>query len=177
MAASLFLLLAVVLAFTGGGGPWAMIATITLAAAAGTTLPDLDTPLRLPHRNALIHSALPLYVALLDPRTWPVAAGLGFGIGFHLAADLFPGTMRGFATIKFPLLGSIGVFPSYLWIAVHAAANLIGAFIILEQIAPHPVVASTLAATGVLGTAYLLRAQGGIYALTVMTGLGWLLFR
>jgi hypothetical protein len=177
MAASLFLLLAVVLAFAGGSGPWIMIGTIVLAAAAGTRLPDLDTPLRLRHRSALTHGILPLAVALLDHRTWPVAAGLGFGIGFHLAADLFPSTMRGYATIKLPLWGSIGVVPSYLWIAVHAAANLIGGIIMLERIATQRVVAGALAATSVLGAAYLLRAQGGWPALAILALLGWLMTR
>ncbi|CAM3300691.1 MULTISPECIES: hypothetical protein [Sphingomonas] len=177
MAASLFLLLAVILAFAGGSGPWIMIATVAAATAAGTRLPDLDTPLHLQHRSALIHSVLPFYVAMLDLRTWPVAAGLGFGIGFHLAADLFPTTMRGFATIKMPLLGSIGVFASYLWIAVHAAANLVGALIVLERIAADRVAACALGVTAVLGAGYLLRAQGGLYALAAIAGLGWLFLR
>ncbi|WP_336868432.1 hypothetical protein [Sphingomonas sanguinis] len=177
MAAALFLLLAVILAFAGGGGPWMLIATVAAATAAGTRLPDLDTPLQLQHRSALVHSVLPFYIATLDLRTWPVAAGLGFGVGFHLAADLFPGTMRGFATIKMPLVGSIGVFPSYLWIALNAAANMIGALVTLEWIAADRVAACALAATGVLGANYLLRAKGGLYALTVMIGLGWLMLR
>ncbi|MET4897599.1 hypothetical protein RN629_10610 [Sphingomonadaceae bacterium jetA1] len=177
MAASLFILLAVILAFAGGGGPWMLIATVAAATAAGTRLPDLDTPLQLQHRSALIHSVLPFYVALLDNRTWPVAAGLGFGVGFHLAADLFPTTMRGFATIKLPLVGSIGVLPSYLWIGINAAANLVGAFILLERIAPHQVATAALAAIGVLGAAYLFRAQGGLYALTALAGIGWLIVR
>ncbi|WP_230481779.1 hypothetical protein [Sphingomonas sp. Leaf21] len=177
MAASLFLLLAVILAFAGGGGPWMLIATVAAATAAGTRLPDLDTPLQLQHRSALVHSVLPFYVATLDPRTWPVAAGLGFGIGFHLAADMFPGTMRGFATIKLPIWGSIGVLPSYLWIAINAAANLAGAFILLEWIAADRVAACALAAIGVLGASYLLRAQGGLYALAVIAGIGWFLVR
>jgi hypothetical protein len=177
MAASLFLLFAVVMAFTGGSGSWILIATVVLAAAAGTRLPDLDTPLRLGHRSALVHSVLPVAVALLDRRTWPVAAGLGFGIGCHLAADMFPNTMRGFATIKLPLWGSIGAMPSYLWIAANAAANLIGGLVVLDRIAPRQVVAGALAATGVLGVAYLLRAQGGLYALGFLAVLGWLAFR
>ncbi len=154
-----------------------LIATVAAATAAGTRLPDLDTPLQLPHRSALVHSVLPFYVATLDLRTWPVAAGLGFGVGFHLAADLFPGTMRGFATIKIPLIGSIGAFPSYIWIAVNAAANMVGAFVILEWIAADRVAACALAATGVLGASYLLRAQGGLYALGVIAGIGWLIIR
>ncbi|MDQ1230426.1 MULTISPECIES: hypothetical protein [unclassified Sphingomonas] len=177
MAASLFLLIAVVLAFAGGSGPWVLIATVAVATAAGTKLPDLDTPLQLQHRSALIHSILPFYVALFDIRTWGVAAGLGFGVGFHLAADLFPGTMRGFATIKLPIWGSIGVLPSYLWIAINAAANLAGALIVLEWIAADRVAACALAATGVLGASYLLRAQGGLYALAVIVGIGWLIVR
>jgi hypothetical protein len=177
MAPSLFLLLAVILAFTGGDGPWVMIATVVLATAAGTRLPDLDTPLRLGHRSALVHGILPLLVALLDPRTWAVAAGLGFGVGLHLAADLFPRTMRGFATIKLPLWGSIGVFPSYLWIAANAAANMIGGFVVLERIAARQVVAGALAGVGVLGTAYLMRTQGGWCALATMLLIGWLLVR
>ena len=56
MAASLFLLLAVILAFTAGTGPWIIVATVVLATAAGTRLPDLDAPLRLGHRSALLHS-------------------------------------------------------------------------------------------------------------------------
>ena len=177
MAASLFLLIAVVLAFTGGSGPWILIATVVAAAAAGTRLPDLDTPLRLRHRSALVHGILPFYVALLDHRTWPVAAGLGLGVGVHLAADLFPSTMRGFATIKVPLWGSIGVWPSYLWIAANAAANLIGGIVVLDRIASRQVAAGALAVTGVLGAAYLMRAQGGWYALAVLGTLGWLLLR
>ncbi|MEJ8629302.1 hypothetical protein P0F65_04605 [Sphingomonas sp. I4] len=166
-----------ILAFAGGGGPWMLIATVAAATAAGTRLPDLDTPLQLQHRSALVHSVLPFYIATLDLRTWPVAAGLGFGVGFHLAADLFPGTMRGFATIKIPLLGSIGALPSYLWIAVNAAANMVGAFVILEWIAADRVAACALAATGVLRASYLLRTKGGLYALVVLMGLGWLILR
>lgn len=177
MAASLFLLLAVILAFAGGGGPWMLIATVAAATAAGTRLPDLDTPLQLPHRSALVHSVLPFYLATLDLRTWPVAAGLGFGVGFHLAADLFPGSMRGFATIKVPLIGSIGVFASYIWIAAHAAMNMIGALVILEWIAADRVAACALAATGVLGGSYLFRTKGGLYALAVLIALGWLILR
>lgn len=177
MAASLFLLIAVVLAFVGGSGPWVLIATVAAATAAGTKLPDLDTPLQLQHRSALIHSILPFYVATLDLRTWPIAAGLGFGVGFHLAADMFPGSMRGYATIKLPIWGSIGVLPSYLWIGINAAANLAGALIVLEWIAADRVAACALAATGVLGASYLLRAQGGLYALAVLAGLGWVLLR
>lgn len=177
MAALLFLLVAVVLAFTAAGGPWVVIATVVAAAAAGTTLPDLDMPLGLGHRSALLHSVLPLGVALLDRRTWPVAAGLGFGVGLHLAADLFPNGMRGFATIKLPLLGSLGAGASYLWIAASAGGNLAGGAWALGRVADRREAAGTLAAVGVLGVAYLLRTDGGWWALAMFAALGWLALR
>lgn len=177
MAASLFLLVAVVLAFAGGTGPWFLIATVVAAAAAGTRLPDLDSALGLGHRSALLHGVLPLGVALLDRRTWPVAAGLGFGIGLHLAADLFPRGMHGYATIKLPLWGSIGAGASYLWIAGNAAGNLAGGALVLGRVADRQVAGGALAAVGVLGVAYLLRADGGWYALAMFAALGWLALR
>ncbi len=177
MAAALFLLCAVVLAFVGGTSAWALIVTVVLAAAAGTTLPDLDTPLRLRHRSALLHSVLPLCIALLEPRTWPVAAGLGFGVGFHLIADLFPRTMRGFATIKLPLFGSIGVVPSYIWIVANGTANALAAVAVLDQIATQQVGRGALAAVSVLGIAYLLRTEGGWQALAGISVIGLLILR
>ncbi len=177
MAASLFLLAAVVLAFTGGGASWVLIGTVVLGAAAGTRLPDLDTALGLGHRSALLHGVLPMVVALLDRRTWPVAAGLGFGIGLHLAADLFPRGMHGYATIKLPLLGSIGAGASYLWIAANAAGNLAGAALVLGRITDRQAASGTLAAVGVLGVAYLLTTDGGWWALALFAGLGWLALR
>ncbi len=177
MAAALFLLSAVVLAFVGGESAWALIGTVVLAAAAGTTLPDLDTPLRLRHRSVLLHSVLPVCTALLDSRTWSVATGLAFGISFHLTADLFPRTMRGFATIKLPLFGSIGTIPSYIWIVANIAANGMGAVVLLKKIATPEIGRSTLAAVGVLGIAYLLRTDGGWKALVALTFVGWLSLR
>ncbi len=173
MAASLFLLLSVILAFAGGGSPWVVAATVVSAAITGTRLPDLDTPLKLGHRSALLHGVVPMLVALLDARTWGVAAGLGFGIGLHLAADLFPGRMRGFATIKLPLVGSIGAGLSYLWIAVNAAANLIGAIWILPWIADGDGLSATLAGIGLVGVLYLLSAKGGWAALVLLGAIGW----
>ena len=177
MAAALFLLCAVVLAFVGGEGAWALIGTVVLAAAAGTTLPDLDTPLRLRHRSALLHSVLPVCAAALDPRTWPVAVGLAFGIGFHLTADLFPRTMRGFATIKLPLLGSIGTIWSYIWIVANIVANGMVAIDLLDRVAAPQAGRGALAAVGVVGIAYLLRTDGGWKALIALTVVGWLALR
>ncbi|TVV76344.1 hypothetical protein [Sphingomonas solaris] len=177
MTASLLLLLAVSLALSGGNGAWITVASVIAAGAAGLRLPDIDAPLGLDHRSALTHCILPLLIALLDRRTWPVAAGLGFGIGFHLAADLFPASMRGYATIKLPLWGSIGVLPSYLWIAANAAANLTGGVLLLDRIATRRTAIVVLVAIAVLGAAYLLRTPGGWYAFVMLAGLGWLILR
>ena len=177
MTALLFLLLAVVLAFTGGGGTWMPIAVVIASAVAGTTLPDLDAALGLRHRSAVLHSIVPLAVAMLDRRTWPVAAGLGLGLGLHLAADLFPNGMRGFATIKLPLWGSIGAGASYLWIAANAAGNLASGAWLLGRIATRQTAGAALAAVGALGVVYLLRTDGGWWALMMFAGLGWLALR
>ena len=172
------LLLAIGLAFLGGGGPWLVAATVVVAAWAGTTLPDLDMPLGLGHRSALTHSLLPVALAAAaDRRCWPVAAGLGLGLGLHLAADLFPNGMRGYATIKLPLFGSIGAGASYLWIAVNAGATLAAGAWLLGRIAAPAAAGATLVAVGVVGVAYLLRTDGGWWALALFAGLGWLALR
>lgn len=177
MSALPLLILALVLAFTVGGHPAATIAIVILSAAAGTTLPDLDMVVGLKHRSAVLHSVLPIAVAAMDRRTWPLAAGLGLGLGLHLSADLFPNGMRGFATIKLPLYGSIGAGASYLWIAAAAVANLAGGAWLLGQVADRRVASTTLAAVSVLGITYLLRTDGGWWALMMFAGVGWLALR
>lgn len=148
------------------------------AAIAGTTLPDLDLALGLGHRSALLHSVLPTAVAAAaDRRCWPVAAGLGLGVGLHMAADLFPNGMRGYATIKLPLFGSIGAWPSYFWIMANAAAALAGGAWLLSQVAAPRPARATLIAVGMLGAAYLFRTDGGWWALIMFAGLGWLAMR
>ncbi|HEX8389464.1 MAG TPA: hypothetical protein VF636_10625 [Sphingomonas sp.] len=177
MTAILSLLAAAALALYGGGGAW-LVAAAVVAAVAGTTFPDLDQLLPIGHRSALTHGVLPVVaLAAYDRRLWPVAAGLGLGLGLHLAADLFPNGMRGYATIKLPLLGSIGAGPSYLWIATNAALCLGGGAWMLGHVASRQVAGATLAAVGVYGVAYLLRTDGGWWALAMFAGLGWLALR
>lgn len=171
------LLASIALAFIGGGAPWLVAAAVVAAAWAGTTLPDLDLSLGLGHRSALLHSVLPIAAAAADRRTWPVAAGLGLGIGLHMAADLFPNGMRGYATIKVPLWGSIGAGASYLWIAVNAGAALAAGAWLLGRITAPGVAGLTLVAVGAVGVAYLLRTDGGWWALALFAGLGWLALR
>ena len=179
MTALAFLLAAALLALHGGGGVWVVAGAVVAAAVAGTTFPDLDQLLPLGgHRSALTHGALPvLAAAAADRRLWPVAAGLGLGIGLHLAADLFPNGMRGYATIKVPFSGSIGARASYLWIAVNAGLCLAGGAWLLGRVASRPVAGATLVAVGAMGVAYLLRTDGGWWALLLFAGLGWLALR
>jgi hypothetical protein len=177
MASSLLLLVSVVMAFAGGDGPWIIVVTVAIATIAGTRLPDLDTRLRLRHRSALLHGVLPPVLALADGRTRGVAAGLALGIGLHLSADLFPGRMRGFATIKLPGWGSLGAKTSYLWIGANAAANLLGGAILVDQIVDRRTMAAMVGAIGVIGVTYLVRADGGLWALTLFAMIGWLAFR
>lgn len=177
MSALLSLVVAVLLSLYGAGWPLVLAAAVVTAAVAGTTFPDLDQLLLLGHRSALTHSVLPVIAAAADRRFWPVAAGLGLGLGLHLAADLFPNGMRGYATIKLPLFGSIGSGASYLWLGVNAAATLAMGAWLLGQIAPPRVASGTMAAVGVLGIAYLFRTDGGWWALLMFAGLGWLALR
>lgn len=178
MTAILTLLAAVPLALYGAGWPLAVAAVVVMAAVAGTTFPDLDQLLPIGHRSALTHGVLPVAaLAAYDRRLWPVAAGLGLGLGLHLAADLFPNGMRGYATIKVPLLGSIGAGASYLWIAANAGLCFAGGAWLLGQVATARVAGATMAMVGVYGLAYLLRTDGGWWALLLFAGLGWLALR
>lgn len=177
MIAPALLIAAVILAVAGAGSPWLMAGAVVAAAWAGTTLPDLDQALGLGHRSALLHGVLPVIAAAADRRAWPVAAGLGLGIGLHLAADLFPNGMRGYATIKLPFLGSIGAGASYAWIAANAGLTLAAGAWLLGQVVARQVAAATLLAVAVLGVAYLLRTDGGWWALLMFAGLGWLALR
>lgn len=177
MSALVLLLAALALSLAGAGSPWIVTAAVVAAAWAGTTLPDLDQALGLAHRSALLHGVLPVALAAIDRRSWPVAAGLGLGLGLHLAADLFPNGMRGYATIKLPFYGSIGAGASYGWIAVNAGLTLAAGAWLLGQVVARQVAAATLLAVGVLGVAYLLRTDGGWWALGMFAGLGWLALR
>lgn len=177
VAAVGFVLIAVWLAVVGGGAPWLIAGAALCAAISGMTLPDIDLSVGLGHRSALTHSVLPIALAAMDRRTWPVAAGLGLGLGLHLSADLFPNGMRGYATIKLPLLGSIGTGASYLWIAVNAGAGLAGGAWLLGQVATPLPAAATLVAVGLLGVAYLVRTDGGWPALALLIMVGWITMR
>jgi hypothetical protein len=178
MLAMLFVLAAAIgLCAAAGRWPIAAGGAVLLAAWAGTTFPDIDQALPLPHRSALTHSVLPAALACLWRRGVAVAAGLALGIGLHLSADLFPEAMRGFATVKLPFLGSIGWQASYAWFAVNALACLtLGAFL-LSRVAGPKLALALLAGVALIGVAYLLSVDGGWWALAMFGGTGWVALR
>jgi len=177
MDALLFLILAGLLTWLAGRWPPAALVAVPVAALAGTTLPDLDLVFGLGHRSGLSHSVLPLAIAAARPRWWPVATGLALGIGLHLSADCFPNAMRGYATVKLPLVRSIGAGPSYLWLAVNAVACLLIGAWWLRRETTLAQSAGVLVAVIAVGVAYLVATDGGWPALIVFTGAGWALTR
>ncbi len=159
------------------GDDWVWTAATLFACVAGTTLPDLDFALMLAHRSALTHSLLP--VALL--AAWRggrgIVPGLAIGVGIHLAADCFPNAMRGYATVKLPLAGSIGGAASYVWLAVNAlAAMAIGIFWQPRPVAVGWRIAALIGCAGI-GAAYLFVTDGGWPALSLFGLAGWLAVR
>jgi len=175
MLTALFLLgLAIGINALAGRWPLATAASVVFAAWAGTTLPDVDQLLPIGHRSALTHSIMPVLLACARPRWRAVAAGLALGIGLHLSADLFPNAMRGFATVKLPLLGSLGSSASYVWFAVNAFAALaIGAGLLGRLMGPKLALA-VLGCVALIGITYLLATDGGWWALMMFGGTGWL---
>jgi len=177
MDALLFLLLAMLLTGLSDRWPFAALVAVPVAALAGTTLPDLDMVLGLGHRSGLTHSVLPLAVAAARPRWWPVAAGVALGVGLHLSADCFPNAMRGYATVKLPVVRSIGANWSYLWLGVNAVACLaVGAWWLRRETSLRES-AGVLVTVVAVGVAYLVATDGGWPALIVFTGAGWALTR
>lgn len=145
------------------------LATV-LAVAAGLTLPDVDQWLPLAHRSALTHSILPVLLAVFAGRG--VAAGVALGVGFHLAADCFPEAMTGYATVKLPLVGSIGAGWSYGWLGVQSLASSLWGGWRLARDEPPGWAAAVLAVSAILGTAYLWHDPGGWPALLLYGAVG-----
>jgi len=157
--------------------PWVQAVAVVCSGIAGTTLPDLDLLLPIGHRSGLTHSLLPLALALFGARRRAVLAGLAIGIGLHLAADSFPNAMRGYATIKLPGIGALGVTGSYAWLGGQAlAATLIGAATLAAAL-PIRLALPTAAALALVGIAYLFATDGGWPALAVYAAFGWLAVR
>jgi len=151
------------------------LAALALAALSGITFPDVDQILPLlRHRSVLTHSMAIVFACLaLDRRLQPVAAGLALGIGFHLAADCFPASMRGFATVKVPLAGAMGVGASYLWLAINAVAGSYLFGMLVERLHGPQTQMVALVGALLLGLAYLSGVPGGFRALAVYAAIGW----
>lgn len=160
-------------------GPNAAARTVAtwLACIAGTTLPDLDFALLLAHRSALTHSILPVLLLACWPAARTIGPGLSIGIGIHLAADCFPNAMRGYATVKLPMIGSIGGDASYVWLGANAAAAM--AIGVLWQPVRDAVGWRVASLTGcaLIGAAYLFVTDGGWPALSLFAVAGWLAVR
>ncbi len=149
------------------------IATL-MGVAAGLTLPDLDQWLPLTHRSALTHSVLILVPLMSGSRG--VAAGVALGLGFHLAADCFPRAMVGYATVKWPFVGSIGAGWSYAWLATNSlVASASGAWGLAREEARLGLV--VLAGAAVMGAGYLWSDPGGWPALVLYAAAGWWVWR
>lgn len=157
--------------------PMVHAAAAVCAGIAGTTLPDLDLWLPIGHRSGLTHSLLPLALALIARRWRPVMAGLAIGIGLHLAADAFPNAMRGFATVKLPAIGSLGVSGSYAWLGVQAVVASVAGAVLLAAALPTGLALLTAMALAAIGIAYLFVTDGGWWALMLYTAFGWIAVR
>ena len=145
---------------------------------AGLTFPDIDQPLPLDHRSALTHSIAPALALTIAPWARAAAAGLALGLGLHLAADIFPDAMVGYATVAVPFAGRLGAQGSYLWLAANAAACGVAGTILLARSNAHPGLQAVAAlGTALIGLWYLPRVDGGWPALALVLGAGWLVLR
>ena len=146
---------------------------LVLFAFVGLTLPDIDQPLPLEHRSGLTHSLLPALPWLVWRWLRPVAAGVALGLGAHLAADLFPEAMVGFATIKLPGAGSIERW-SYLWIGLNLlGATWLGGRLLAGEVADWRL--RLLVLVGCLGLAlwYFVVREGAFLALILYAAVAW----
>ena len=98
---------------------------------AGIRLPDIDLAIPgLSHRSGITHSCFFAVLPLMYDLPF-FAGGLALGIALHLSSDIQPKSWTGGALIKFPILGSIGMF-SPLWILL----NIVGCFVVLFHTLP-----------------------------------------
>jgi hypothetical protein len=176
LVAAAFLLLRVA-AWKPDLARFAALPAVLLCVFAGLDLPDLDHPLPLDHRSAVTHSIAPALLPLLRRWSLPVAAGLALGIALHLAADVFPNGMTGYAMVKLPFAGSIGAGPSYVWLGANAAAcALLGGWLIQSRLPGRQGLAAAGAAL-LIGLVYLLSVDGGWWALLVLGAGTWAALR
>lgn len=167
IAIGLLLILLAVLADLGLTRPLVLALAVVVAAWLGTTLPDCDLALGLGHRSGVTHSVLPV-AACVWARKWrAVAAGLALGIALHLAADLFPNAMRGFALVKLPGLGTLDAGASYGWLLLNAVLALAAGVLLVGLTHPPAQARVAFGAVAMVGVAYLFRTDGGWWVLAL----------
>lgn len=172
----LLLVLVLILADVGERRPWLLALGVALAAWVGTTLPDLDRALGLGHRSGLTHGVLPALALGWRPQWRAVAAGLALGLSLHLAADVFPNAMRGYARVVLPGIGRLDAMWSWWWLGVNAVLALVAGAWLIHAGHPPRVARATLAAVGAIGILYLARTDGGWWVLAIVVaalGIGW----
>lgn len=180
MSLLLGLLILAALRLTVGhpAGAWIAAAALLVCVYAGLTFPDIDQPLPLDHRSALTHGIAPALALCALRWARAAAAGLAFGVAFHLSADVFPNAMVGYATVAVPFAGRLGAQASYLWLVANAAAcGLLGAWLLTRTIAQPWLQAAALLGTALIGLWYLPRVDGGWPALAVLLAAAWLVVR
>lgn len=157
---------------------WLAAPALLVCVYAGLTFPDIDQPLPLDHRSALTHGIAPALA--LGPWRWarPAAAGLAFGLALHLAADIFPDAMTGYATVAIPFAGRLDAGASYAWLIANAlACALFGTALAARCIPGALPQAVAFAGIALIGLWYLPRVDGGLPALLILLGAAWLLAR
>lgn len=171
---SVAIILAALLLLRLSSRPWATAVAALVCVIAGLDFPDIDLWLPIGHRSALTHSLIVPAMLAAWPEARPAAAGLALGIGFHLAADCFPEAMLGYARVRIPLLGTLGSGASYAWLGANAAgALLLGAALLRRQEFEQGLRLLMIVAILALGGLYLLRVDGGWWALATFASL-WL---
>lgn len=142
---------------------------------AGLTLPDVDQPLPLDHRSALTHSIAPALALTAIRWARAAAAGLSLGLGLHLAADVFPNAMIGYATVAVPFASRLDAQGSYVWLVANAAAcGLVGLWLLHRTIARSWTKAAVMLGAALIGLWYLPSVDGGLPALLLLVAAGWL---
>lgn len=156
----------------------ALAALLTAVAfLVGLTLPDMDLALGLTHRNGVTHSAAPALLAAGLPRWRAAGCGLAGGVAFHLAADVFPNRMIGFALVKLPFVGALHAAESRGWLLLNAVVAGALALWLARRLHAPDVASGLFAGAGVLGAAYLWRTDGGWPVLAIAAALAWLAWR
>ena len=126
----------------------------------GLIWPDFDQSIPLlTHRSGLTHSVLLPLLLLVFGRRWRwaalVAAGLALGIAVHISADVFPQSMRGFATVKLPFV-QVGALASRLWLIGNVLGGIVIGLVLIEDREGAVAAWIAAAATAVLALAYFI---------------------